>query len=309
MSDAGVTLLPDVGSAGRRGATPERARPGPEGAQAVGRNRRFGPDGVGFVRGAGAVGQRLDFDMHPRRHHAGFRRRRTRRSRGERRGVRPVRACDTLAPGGGGFTSGSHRALSLRLLNVALIAVIVSLMADIGRRGPSYWPITTLTGRVAAVAWIATADVFLGVPMHPWSSVVAAAITMTSLTLVAMSLASLKDRGLIRSAKHLAIGAGATIALVAVHSRANVGIAVGVRVPRGGDLRGDPRQPRRPPPRDQRCAVSPSVCSSSCRCFASKARSVNGGANRSLVRCGGAKRRVASRRTGASSRRSGSRSV
>ena len=88
---------------------------------------------------------------------------------------------------------------------------------------------------------------------------------MTSLTLVAMSLASL-ERGLIRSAKHLAIGAGATIALVAVHSRQRRDRC---RCACSSWWRPSwrPATARRPPPRDQRCAVSPSVCSSSCRCF------------------------------------------
>lgn len=75
-------------------------------------------------------------------------------------------------------------ALDLRLLNAALLAVSVFLLADLGRVTPTSWPITKRTGWWAAVAWFLLSDIWLYSPMLPWSSTVAIVLTLLMLGLV-----------------------------------------------------------------------------------------------------------------------------
>lgn len=75
-------------------------------------------------------------------------------------------------------------ALDLRLLNTALLAVSVFLMADLGRVAPKNWPISRWTGWWAAVAWFLLSDIWLYSPMLPWSSTVAIVLTLLMLGLV-----------------------------------------------------------------------------------------------------------------------------
>ena len=75
-------------------------------------------------------------------------------------------------------------ALDLRLLNAALLALSVFLLADLGRVTPTSWPITKRTGWWAAVAWFLLSDIWLYSPMLPWSSTVAIVLTLLMLGLV-----------------------------------------------------------------------------------------------------------------------------
>jgi len=69
-------------------------------------------------------------------------------------------------------------ALGLRIINTLLIAATAALMVDVARVAPERWKIRQRDLVVLSLLWILTNDVFIGVPMLPWSSVVA------SLTLV-----------------------------------------------------------------------------------------------------------------------------
>jgi len=114
-------------------------------------------------------------------------------------------------------------ALSLRLLNVALISLSVFLMADFGHVAPTSWPWGRWTGFWAAGTWVVLADVWLGVAMLPWSSVLAGTLTIAMLYAAAASV------------RHAQLGQerpaliGATVAGVCAgllpFTRLNVGLA------------------------------------------------------------------------------------
>ena len=114
-------------------------------------------------------------------------------------------------------------ALAIRVLNVLLIAVVVFVLSDIGRVRPAYWPTRTWTGRLAAVAWIGLADVFGWVPMLPWSSTVAAALSAIGLYCIVRALHQCNLERTLESRKWSFV-AGLMIGLLPF-ARVNVGLA------------------------------------------------------------------------------------
>jgi hypothetical protein len=114
-------------------------------------------------------------------------------------------------------------ALAIRVLNVILIAVVVFLLADIGRIRPMYWPTRLWAGRLAAATWVAVADVFAWVPMLPWSSTVAAALSAGALYCIVRSLHDAEAERA-STAKRWACAGGFLVGAMPF-TRVNVGLA------------------------------------------------------------------------------------
>ncbi|MBI5087378.1 MAG: hypothetical protein HZB15_00485, partial [Actinobacteria bacterium] len=114
-------------------------------------------------------------------------------------------------------------ALALRLLNVVLIALVVFVMSDLGRVKPEYWPGTRWSGMLAAVAWLGVADVFGWVPMLPWSSTVAAALSASAVYCIVRALRECSVERW-RVARRWSIAAGVLVGLTPF-ARLNVGLA------------------------------------------------------------------------------------
>lgn len=113
--------------------------------------------------------------------------------------------------------------LALRTLNVALVALTVFLLADMGRRTPRNWPVSTAVGWWAAIAWIALADVWIGIPMLPWSSTLAAMLSVATLYCLTKSLHYAEDARVVASAA-TALAGGLLLGLMPF-SRINVGLS------------------------------------------------------------------------------------
>jgi hypothetical protein len=113
--------------------------------------------------------------------------------------------------------------LALRTINVAFIAVTVFLLADMGRRGPRNWPVSRAVGWWAAVAWFLLADVWIGIPMLPWSSTLGALLSVATLYLFTRSMRSAED-GSIRAASTAALASGALLGLIPF-TRITVGLS------------------------------------------------------------------------------------
>ena len=114
-------------------------------------------------------------------------------------------------------------ALALRTVNVAFIAAAAFLLADMGRRMPRGWPVTRAVGWWAAIAWLVLADVWMAVPMLPWSSTVAAMLSVATLYLLGRSLRNAED-GCMRAASITALLGGAVLGLMPF-TRINVGLS------------------------------------------------------------------------------------
>jgi hypothetical protein len=113
-------------------------------------------------------------------------------------------------------------ALSLRVFNSALIALTVFLIADIGRNRPNWSPITYQAGVFASVTWVLLADVWIGVKMLPWSSTVAAMLSVLFLYLFTRAKVS-GLRGKPKTAMILSVLAGFSLGIMPF-TRINVGI-------------------------------------------------------------------------------------
>lgn len=83
------------------------------------------------------------------------------------------------------FPPGS--VLSLRYSNAAFIAVTIFFMADLGRIAPIQWKITQRATVMASLTWLFLCDVYFGITMHPWSSVIAGLFAMGGLYFIAVS--------------------------------------------------------------------------------------------------------------------------
>jgi hypothetical protein len=114
-------------------------------------------------------------------------------------------------------------ALALRTLNVALIAVTVFLLADMGRNSPKSWPVSRAVGCWAAVAWILLADVWIAFSMLPWSSTLTALLSVATLYLLTRSLRFAED-GRTRAASVSGLAGGALLGLMPF-TRINVGLS------------------------------------------------------------------------------------
>lgn len=121
-------------------------------------------------------------------------------------------------------------AVGIRIINVIAIGVVAFALAEAGRHGPTYWPVSPSAGRAAALAWIVLADYFLGVPQLPWSSVFAAALSCLLVLAFASALKQL-EVGRVERTYWLSGVAGVLIALLPF-TRVNVGVAtVAVMLP------------------------------------------------------------------------------
>lgn len=115
-------------------------------------------------------------------------------------------------------------ALDLRLLNSALIALGLFLLADAGRVVPQAWPVSRSVGWWAAITWFLLADFFLYIPMLPWSSTLCAVLVLLIMTLIARGLRR-RDRDQVQlGALNFAL-AGSLVPLV-FFTRINVGVFV-----------------------------------------------------------------------------------
>lgn len=82
--------------------------------------------------------------------------------------------------------SAAEPVVVLRLFTVTVLATTAFLLADFGRRIKKSVTVTSLS----AMTWIALADVFNGVPLLPWSSVLSTAILVLSCYLIAPYLSA-----------------------------------------------------------------------------------------------------------------------
>ena len=113
--------------------------------------------------------------------------------------------------------------LALRTMNVGFIALTVFLLADMGRRAPRHWPVSRSVGWWAAIAWIVLADLWLGVPMLPWSSTLAALLSVATLYAFTRSMRNAED-GCTRAARTNALAGGVLLGLMPF-TRINVGLS------------------------------------------------------------------------------------
>lgn len=113
-------------------------------------------------------------------------------------------------------------AFSLRLLNAALIAVGAYLLADSGRRTSTRWPVTRAVGWWAAISWVVLADVWLAIPMLPWSSTLAAVLLLLIWTFVSRAVfrSEMGSQGMARLNAALA----GSVLPALIFTRLNVGI-------------------------------------------------------------------------------------
>lgn len=72
-------------------------------------------------------------------------------------------------------------AISLRLWTVLILALTAGVIADIGRAAPACWRITPMASRLAGLIWILMCDLWIGVSMYPWSSVLASLLLVVAL--------------------------------------------------------------------------------------------------------------------------------
>jgi hypothetical protein len=114
--------------------------------------------------------------------------------------------------------------LALRLFTALVIAATVFMMADLGRATPSSWPIRRWPALLAAFSWVVLADFWLGIPMLPWASVLAAAFGVAVLYCFGTS-ARQAQLGKPTSTK-IAAFSGGLVAGIIPFTRLNAGIMV-----------------------------------------------------------------------------------
>lgn len=114
-------------------------------------------------------------------------------------------------------------AVALRVGNSALIALTIFFLADFARVAPPVWRVSCKAGLLAAATWLIFADVWFGVTMLPWSSVVVMVLLVGSLYALARaaSASTAEKRG---ASNAWALLGGALLG-VAPFSRLNVGLA------------------------------------------------------------------------------------
>lgn len=78
--------------------------------------------------------------------------------------------------------------LALRASNLALIFITGILIGDLGRVAPQGTPLTSAGTWLIAILWLLTNDVFYGVAMHPWSSMISSFITISIAYVGALAL-------------------------------------------------------------------------------------------------------------------------
>ena len=113
--------------------------------------------------------------------------------------------------------------LALRTINVVVIACTIFFLADMGRKRPSDWPVTRAVGWWAAVSWIVLSDVWMGIPMLPWSSTVAAMLSVMTLYFLTRSF-WFAEVGYSTRASAMAFAAGVSVGLMPF-TRLNVGLS------------------------------------------------------------------------------------
>jgi hypothetical protein len=113
--------------------------------------------------------------------------------------------------------------LAIRLGNAAFIALTVFLVADFGRVAPISWRISKRAAWLASATWLVLADVWFGVRMLPWSSVIVAFLVMGGLYAIAQSSSASSQSRIARS-RCWAVAAGMLLGL-APFTRINVGLA------------------------------------------------------------------------------------
>lgn len=86
-------------------------------------------------------------------------------------------------------------AAGLRAFNVLAIGLTVFLVADVARVAPPAWGLHPKVFFVLGLVWALANDVFFGVPMLPWSSVVASAMLVSIAYLIARGIAQATNRG------------------------------------------------------------------------------------------------------------------
>lgn len=77
--------------------------------------------------------------------------------------------------------------LTIRILNVIFISLIVFFMCDLSRVAPETWQINSSAMRLSAVTWILLCDLWVGVVMLPWPSVVVCAMVASALYFLAIA--------------------------------------------------------------------------------------------------------------------------
>lgn len=85
-------------------------------------------------------------------------------------------------------------AAGLRAFNVLAIGLTVFLVADVARVAPQAWGLRPKVFFVLGLVWALSNDVFFGVPMLPWSSVVASAMLVSIAYLIARGIAQSTNR-------------------------------------------------------------------------------------------------------------------
>ena len=83
---------------------------------------------------------------------------------------------------------GVPSVLGVRLMTALFVSITIFPMVDLGRSAPRSWGLEQRSTLLVAVCWFVLADFFLGVPMLPWSSVIATAGVMMSIYLISVGV-------------------------------------------------------------------------------------------------------------------------
>jgi hypothetical protein len=139
-------------------------------------------------------------------------------------------------------------AFALRIWTVLLLAGTAAIIADLGRVAPTRWHLNVWASSGAAVMWALMCDRWLGITLHPWSSVLAAFLTAVAMHCWVHAEARVESEHPVH-AHWLFVGSGVAIGLTPF-ARVNVGLAAVIgtltiallthrlRATEGGDRRG-----------------------------------------------------------------------
>ena len=114
-------------------------------------------------------------------------------------------------------------AFALRIWTVLLLAGTAAIIADLGRVAPQRWRLNLWASSGAAVVWALMCDRWLGITLHPWSSVLAAFLTSVAMHCWVQAEARV-ERGKPTHARWLFVASGVAIGL-SPFARINVGLA------------------------------------------------------------------------------------
>ena len=114
-------------------------------------------------------------------------------------------------------------AFALRIWTVLLLAGTAALIADLGRVAPARWHLNVWASSGAAVVWALMCDRWLGITLHPWSSVLAAFLTAVAMHCWVQAEARVESGHPVH-AHWLFVGSGVAIGLTPF-ARVNVGLA------------------------------------------------------------------------------------